>query len=150
MPQPQTSIIIAIDDANSAGRALDYGLEMAETLKLPVRLVHVARSQKDHGSDVRRLNLKDIEDAAGGIPEYELGAALLDRALERAGERQVEVEPVLLGGEPVNALLRYLEDCDRPMLFVGRRGGGAVKQMLLGSVSDALIRHAKCPVVVVS
>ena len=89
----QTSIIIAIDDANSAGRALDYGLEMAETLKLPVRLVHVARSQEDHGADVRRLKLDEIQNAANGIPEYELGAALLDRALERAGERQVEVEP---------------------------------------------------------
>ncbi len=145
-----TSITIAIDDAGSAGRALDYGLEMAETLKLPVRLVHVARSRTDHGAEVRRLDLAEIQKAAGGIPEYEMGAALLDRALQRAGQRRVDVEPVLLGGDPVNALLRYLDDCDKPMLFVGRRGGGPVRQMLLGSVSDALVRHAACPVVVVS
>ncbi len=150
MALPYTSIVIAIDDAGSAGRALDYGLEMAETLRLPVRLVHVARPPSTHAADVRRIDLGDIERAADGIPEYEIGAALLDRALERAGERKVDVEPVLLGGEPADALLRYLKECDRPLLFMGRRGQGRLEQLLLGSVSDRIIRHADCPVTVIS
>lgn len=145
-----TSIIIAIDDAGSAGRALDYGLETAEALLLPVRLVHVVASGDHHAADVRRIDIEDIGQAAGGFPEHELGAALIERALERAGQRRVEVEGVLLGGEPAATLLRYLDECDRPMLVVGRRGGGRVREWLLGSVSDKLTRHARCPVMVVS
>jgi nucleotide-binding universal stress UspA family protein len=145
-----TSIVIAIDDAGSAGRALDYGLEMAEALRLPVRIVHAARLPDSHAADVRLIDRKDIEQSASTIPEYELAAELLDRAMARAGERQIEIEPVLLGGEPADALLRYLKDCDRPMLFVGRRGQGRIAELLLGSVSDKLIRHAQCPVFVIS
>lgn len=145
-----TSIIIAIDDAGSAGRALDYGLEVAETLLLPVRLVHVVRSGSKHAAEVRRIDLNDIAEAANGFPEHELGAALLDRALRRAGERKVEVEAVLLDGDPADSLLRYLDQCDRPMLVVGRRGQGLLRELLLGSVSDKLVRHAHCPVMVIS
>jgi nucleotide-binding universal stress UspA family protein len=145
-----TSIIIAIDDAGSAGRALDYGLETAEALLLPVRLVHVVRSTDHHAAGVRRINLDDIGQAAGSYPGHQLGAELLDRALARAGARKVEVEPVLLDGEPTATLLRYLAECDQPMLVVGRRGQGRLRELLLGSVSDQLVRLARCPVMVVS
>lgn len=145
-----TSIVIAIDDAGSAGRALDRGLELAEALRLPVRLVHVARLSQAHSADVRRIHIADIEQAAGGQPEFELAADLLNRSLARAGEREVEIEPVLLGGEPADALLRYLKECDRPILVMGRRGQGRLAELLLGSVSDQVIRHAECPVMVVS
>ena len=145
-----TSIVIAIDDAGNAGRALDRGLELAEALRLPVRLVHVATTAQSHGAEVRRIDFNDIDQVAGGQPEYELAAELLKRALARGGERAVEIEPVVLGGDPADAMLRYLDECDRPILVVGRRGQGQLAQLLLGSVSDKLIRHAKCPVMVVS
>ncbi|MCC5866026.1 MAG: universal stress protein [Wenzhouxiangella sp.] len=145
-----TSIVIAIDDAGSAGRALDRGLELAEALRLPVRLVHVARTAPNHSAEVRRIDINDIGQVAGGQPEYELAAELLKRALARGGERAVEIEPVVLGGDPADAMLRYLDDCDRPILVVGRRGQGQLAQLLLGSVSDKLVRHAKCPVMVIS
>lgn len=145
-----TSVIIAIDDAGSAGRALDYGLETAEALMLPVRLVHVVRHGNAHSAEIRRINHDDISAAARGYPEHEQGAAILDRALDRAGQRRVEVEAVLLDGEPATSLLRYLDECDRPMLVVGRRGQGRLQELLLGSTSDKLVRHARCPVMVVS
>ncbi|MFU8830536.1 MAG: universal stress protein [Wenzhouxiangella sp.] len=146
----RTSVVIAVDEAGNAGRAVDYGLAMAEALRLPVRLVHVAAGRDLHVSGVRQVDLARIEQAADGMPEYELGARLLDQTLSRVGERQVEIEPVLLGGDPAEALLRYLDECDRPMLIMGRRGQSRIQALLLGSVSDKVVRHARCPVIVVS
>lgn len=146
----RTSIVIAVDDAGSAGRALDYGLEMAESLQVPVRIVHVATLRDPHRTDYQQLDLEQINRAADGMPELEIGAALLDRAMERAGKRQIEMEPVLLAGDPTDCLLRFLDECDKPMLFVGRRGQSRLRELILGSVSDKLVRHAKCPVFVIS
>lgn len=147
----QTSIVIAVDDAGSASRALDCGLEMAETLRLPVRIVHVARPAAFRSADVQRIDLDEIGGAAAPhVPEFELAVNLLERALARAEERKLEVEPVLLGGEPAEALLQFLDECDRPMLVMGRRGQSRIQELLLGSVSDQVIRHARCPVIVVS
>lgn len=145
-----TSLLIGIDESASAQRALAYGLGLAESLKLPVRVIHAARSPSTSGGDYGRIDLKAIHEAAGDPPEYLLGAALLERALEQAKQRRVSVEAVLLSGDPADALLRYAADCDRPILVLGRRGHGLLQEILLGSVSDKMLRLAKCPVMVVN
>ena len=144
-----TSLLIAIDDSAGAERALSYGLALAESLKLPVRVIHAARSPDPSAGDYGRIDLKALHEAAGDPPEYQLGAALLERALDQARQRQVSVEAVLLSGDPAMALLRYAAECDRPILVLGRRGRGLLQEMLLGSVSDKTLRLAKCPVTVV-
>lgn len=147
----QTSIVIAIDDAGSARRALDYGLELAETLRLPVRVVHVARPAAFRSAEAQRIDLGEVgSESKPRVPEFELAVDLLERALARAEARSIEVEPVLLGGDPADGLLSFLDECDRPMLVMGRRGQSRIQELLLGSVSDQVIRHARCPVIVIS
>ncbi len=150
MPFNYTSVLIAVDDSDSAGRALDFGLDLAENLRLPVRIVHATQARHGRAGEVRTIQYEELQEAAGSIPEYELASAVLERALGRAGERAVSVEPVLLSGDPAEALLRYAAECDRPMLVVGRRGRGRLQGLLMGSVSDKTVRLTKCPVVVVN
>ncbi|MEE4640061.1 MAG: universal stress protein [Wenzhouxiangella sp.] len=149
MPFQHTSVLVAVDDSESADRALDFALELAETLRLPVRIVHATRPRHGRSGEVRTIDYEEVQKAAAGIPEYELASAVLERALERAGQRAVSVEPVLLSGDPAEALLRYAAECDRPMLVVGRRGRGRLQGLLMGSVSDKTVRLARCPVIVI-
>lgn len=144
-----TSLLIAVDDSDSAGRALEYGLNLAERLRLPVRIIHVTRAPDATADYFRRIDLKAIHTIAGDPPEVVLGAALLERALDRAGAWRIEVEGVLLSGDPADALLRYAAECDRPILVLGRRGRGLLQELFLGSVSDKTVRLAKCPVMVI-
>lgn len=145
-----TSVLIAVDDSDSAGRALDFGLDLAEILRLPVRVIHATQSRNARSGEVRTIDYEEVQKAAGSIPDYELAATVLERALQRAGERAVSVEPVLLSGDPAEALLRYAAECDRPMLVVGRRGRGRLQGLLMGSVSDKTVRLAKCPLMVIN
>ena len=144
MPFKHTSVLVAVDDSDSAGRALDFALKLAESLRLPLRIVHATRPTFGRAGEVRTLDYEQMQEAAGGIPEYELAAAVLDRALEQAGQRAVSVEPVLLSGDPAEALLRYAAECDRPTTSIGRLQG-----LLMGSVSDKTVRLARCPVFVI-
>jgi len=50
-------------------------------------------------------------------------------------------------GQPRTALLDAASDAQ--LLVVGARGRGGVRGMLLGSVSEAMLHHASCPVGVV-
>jgi nucleotide-binding universal stress UspA family protein len=53
-------------------------------------------------------------------------------------------------GSAASAAERLLEESeDARMLVVGRRGTGRVLCTVLGSVSSALVSHARCPVLVV-
>ncbi|MBV8160425.1 MAG: universal stress protein [Acidimicrobiia bacterium] len=65
------------------------------------------------------------------------------RALGGAVERRVEI------GDPAAEISRVAEDEGVGVIVVGSHGSGFVKRVLLGSVSQHLLHHAPCPVLIV-
>jgi nucleotide-binding universal stress UspA family protein len=59
----------------------------------------------------------------------------------------VDVTSAIEEGNPAEVLIERSKECD--LLVVGSRGHGGFAGMLLGSVSQHLVAHAHCPVVVV-
>ena len=62
-------------------------------------------------------------------------------------DNRLEIETQLLHSAPVPTLVDMSKDAD--MVVVGPRRLGAVRSVLLGSVSTGLIHHAHCPVAVI-
>src|SRR5207244_12901392 len=74
--------------------------------------------------------------------------ALIDRVLtEVGGAEGVDVERSVIEDSPARALREAAQDAD--LVVVGTRGLGGVSGLLLGSVSQQVVHHAPCPVVVV-
>ena len=55
----------------------------------------------------------------------------------------------LLEGPEAEAILKAAEDLHADLILMGTRGFGAVKGLLIGSVSRKVIHYASCPVMVV-
>ncbi|MHB8870425.1 MAG: universal stress protein [Thermoleophilia bacterium] len=74
---------------------------------------------------------------------------VLQRAVARAAELQPQVacEGKAIEGQPAAVLLEEAQGAD--MIVVGSRGHGEIASLLLGSVSQQIVHHAPCPVVVV-
>lgn len=51
-------------------------------------------------------------------------------------------------GEVVKELVELAEELEIDLIVVGTRGRGIVGRALMGSVSDSVVRHVRCPVVV--
>ena len=52
-------------------------------------------------------------------------------------------------GDPDDEILRFCEEQgDVGLLVLGSRGLGPVRRRLMGSVSESVVRHAHCPVLV--
>jgi nucleotide-binding universal stress UspA family protein len=74
--------------------------------------------------------------------------AQLDRQVrEIFGDREARVERRVVEDLPANAVLEAAADAD--LVVVGSRGRGGLKGMLLGSVSQKVVHHSPCPVVVI-
>jgi nucleotide-binding universal stress UspA family protein len=71
-----------------------------------------------------------------------------DDAAATVKELQPSVEAVAVQGHPADVLVE--QGADAEMIVVGRRGLGGFKSLLLGSVSQQVVQHATCPVVVVN
>ena len=89
-------------------------------------------------------------DLPGQVEALREGAAAeLEAAVDEAfsGAPPAEIERMLVDGDAAEAL--EAESSSADLVVVGSRGRGALAAALLGSVSEHVIGHAECPVVVV-
>ena len=77
------------------------------------------------------------------------GKAILDDMLEVANAQGVEARTELLRGHPAQKVLDYAATFQPSMIIVGNRGMNAARSALVGSVSSAISRKARHPVLVV-
>ena len=73
----------------------------------------------------------------------------LNEARALAEERGIDARVVRLAGEPAKAIAAYADELDADLLVLGSRGLGSVTGALAGSVSHALLKRLKRPVVIV-
>ncbi|KAI8087766.1 uncharacterized protein B0P05DRAFT_532235 [Gilbertella persicaria] len=73
----------------------------------------------------------------------------LSTVVEWFASKGIKVNPEILSGEPGETLKDYAEANQIDLVIVGSRGLGFFKRQLIGSVSDYLMHHLKCSVLVV-
>ena len=71
------------------------------------------------------------------------------RAAERLHNAGLLVSPVVIEGDPKEALVQEARTWNADTIFIGARGLGRIERLLLGSVSSATVGHAPCTVEVV-
>jgi len=71
------------------------------------------------------------------------------KILEKARARDLDVKTDMAVGHPGEQIIHraQLEKID--LIIVGRRGRSMISRMMLGSVSEHVLRYAHCPVMVV-
>ncbi len=52
----------------------------------------------------------------------------------------------LITGEPASAIARFADDENIDIIVMGTHGRTGLSRLLMGSVAEAVVRHAKCPV----
>jgi nucleotide-binding universal stress UspA family protein len=78
------------------------------------------------------------------------GRRLLEEQAELISEAGGKIaETYLCMGSPVDQILCVAEEIDARLIVMGSRGLGGVKRILMGSVSEGVIHHTRCPVLVV-
>ncbi len=75
--------------------------------------------------------------------------AIAQALVERGREVGVPVSFLVWDGDPGDMIVAAAESEHADMVVVGSHGRGAVGRLFLGSVSEHVVRHAPCPVLVV-
>ena len=77
------------------------------------------------------------------------GQAILDDAQKLLGSSIIKVHKELIEGSEAEAILTVTKKNQADLIVMGTRGFGAVKGLLIGSVSRKVIHLSACPVMVV-
>jgi nucleotide-binding universal stress UspA family protein len=148
-PMTIRKILATFDFSEAAGRAVAWAHQLARTSGAKLEVVHVHPELYD-GRGNPQFGLP--WPSAGQEERYlhflaqELKSALASLIGAEAAEAvQVHIQH----GDPVKGVLATVEQCGADMLCLGATGKGAVQRVVLGSVSESLLRRSTIPVLVV-
>ena len=138
-----TRVLLATDGSEDAAAATWAAAHIARRSGAELHLVHVSEFVAPREFVGVALRLKSPFVSA------ERGRQLLEEqeAIVREAGGAVAVSH-LKTGPPVEGILKVCYEVGADLVVVGSRGLGGVKRLLLGSVSEGLVHHARCPVLV--
>ena len=146
--RPLRSVTIGLDGSLSARVALDYFAGLPLLADLALRLVGVVEPLRYPSVDLLSPQLvelmKEYEDERRVELERVLAAAVADLR-----GRVRTISTTTLVGQAAPSILGEAAKQPSDLIVVGARGLGTVKRLLLGSVSESVLRHASCPVLIV-
>ena len=138
-------IIAAVDRSDYADRVIEFTRRLAEGRQAEVLLIQVAPREPDvFGQQLVRKVITDP------VPE-ELRdrRELLDRCADGLDAAGVGCETLLIRGKPAATIVREAQRWGAEMIVIGSQGRDMLYRKTLGSVSEEVVRSARCPVLVV-
>lgn len=140
------TIVVPLDRTRFGEQAIPAAVSVAKKTGGCVHLVRVFEPLVVRPAfDVLPLYDPSWERDVRRAEEMEV-ATLADVVRRRAG---VEVRQAVIAGPVVDALLRYATDVGADLVVMCTHGRSGVGRLVLGSVAEAVVRRARCPVMLV-
>ena len=140
-----SGITVGIDGSAHSSRALEWALNEAAVRHAAVTVLTVHSVAMNAWTGTPIILPQDPAD----LEESRLAAEeMTAKALSQLGDAQPSSVTVrVIIGFPAPALIEASRTAD--LMVVGSRGGGGFGKLLVGSVSNQVVHHAHCPIVVV-
>ncbi len=155
-----TKILLATDGSSEAEWAARTAVDLSQKTDSELHLIHVM--------DVAKvgLSMAVLYSEATDPEGVKLPDPVLEKDLERSAKQEgrevleAEVQRVrsaggivaqshLMMGEVEREIVHLAENLGAGLIVMGSRGRRGMRRALMGSVSDCVVRHAHCPVLVV-
>src|SRR5215211_5524123 len=150
-----TKILLATDGSEEAALAARIAADLAQKTVSELHVVHARLMLPYTGyypaETLTTSSIIDEEEARQRVVRW------LDEQIERIEAEGGNVAQAYLRlGRPEERIItvaeeiaKLAEEIEAGLIVIGSRGLGGIRRALMGSVSDSVVRHAHCPVLVV-
>jgi len=138
-------ILCPTDFSEFSHHALDVSLVLAKWYRSEVAVVHVIPKVLMPPQEFPYVQAP----VAVGTEERERAFAELGQFVHKARESGITTEVVLEDGDPVPVILEFTKKLPADLIVLGSHGRSGVDRLLLGSVTEKLLRKSTVPVLTV-
>ncbi len=137
-----TKILLATDGSKEAQLARTTAIDLTESTNSELHVVTVAPGYPSY--DIHNPSvIEGLREQAENILDEQ--AAKIEQEGGQVAEKHLRIAERYRAQQ----IVRVAEDISAGLIVMGSRGPGGVRRALMGSVSDSVVRHAHCPVLVV-
>jgi nucleotide-binding universal stress UspA family protein len=134
-------ILFAHDGGMLAERALVYLEHVAQVEQAEVIVLHAYQIPERYTT---------VEGYEALRAQYEaIGKEIVDDAVGQLQERDINARGLVLPGDSARVILETAAREEVSLIVIGTRGPSNMAELVVGSVSVEVLRHASCPVLVV-
>jgi nucleotide-binding universal stress UspA family protein len=147
---PEQPILAPVDFSGHSETALLYAAELADTMAVPLTVLHVVHDPSEapgyYAVKGRKKQLRRMEDVAADMMDEFIGRVRKAhpecKALETA-------ETLLVVGLPVTRILETAHKIAARMIVMGSQGRTGLKHIMLGSKAEQVVNLSPVPVTIV-
>jgi nucleotide-binding universal stress UspA family protein len=138
-----SKILVPVDGSEYSLRALDTAIYLAKKIDANITAMHVIENLPTVYVESQKV-LNDL------LAKYRAESEnILDKCKQIAEKSDVKIETVIGEGDAASNIVVYARNGGFDTIIMGSRGVGSFKEMVLGSVSNKVLHHAKCSVMIV-
>ena len=131
---------MAVDGSESAKKAFEKSIYLAQKCNSNLDLVHVIQCELGGDSATTFEIIEDLKNKAKKmLEEYEI----------QATKNCISIQIMVTQGDPAQVIIELAKAKSYDLIIMGTRGRTAFQELLIGSVSQKVMHHASCPVMVV-
>ncbi len=143
------NILVCIDGSENSEKAAQAACELAAKYGSKITLIDVFTPVPTYSSHIAAVEMSpayeefdpNIEEKMHRSAEFKSGKIFADAGLKYETRREL--------GHPVDKIVDAAKEINADLIVLGSRGMGGFQRFLLGSVSDGVLHHAHCPVLIV-
>jgi len=134
------NILVAVDGSESAKKAFEKSIYLAQKCNSRIDLVHVVQCEVGGDSANTFEKIDELKEKAKKmLEEYKI----------QASSKNVPIQITVMQGDPAKVIIELAKAKNYDLIIMGTRGRTAFQELLIGSVSQKVMHHASCPVMVV-
>lgn len=152
-------IIVAIDRSEASTQVFDEALALAQADGADLMLLHVLSAEEEGSPDIYLMPSVESYPAlrANSWEFYQKqwqafenqGLELLRSHTDAATAAGVRTEFTQVSGSPGRTICNFARTWSADLIVMGRRGRSGFSELILGSVSNYVLHHAPCSVLIV-
>jgi nucleotide-binding universal stress UspA family protein len=133
-------ILVAIDGSEFSDNVLDQAISMGKICNSEIFVISVVELYPEMIAVAPALEEKLSKDAR----------QTLDKAKRRVDSENIPCETIVrTGGKPHEFIVQEAKEREIDLIVMGTRGKSGLKRIFMGKVTERVIGHAPCPVIVV-
>ena len=135
-----SKILVAVDGSESAKKAFEKSIYLAQKCSSKIDLVHVVQCELGGDSATTFELIDELKNKA---------QKMLEEYKNQAAKNNVSIQIMVTQGDPAKVIIELAKAKSYDLIIMGTRGRTPFQELLIGSVSQKVMHHASCPVMVV-
>jgi nucleotide-binding universal stress UspA family protein len=141
-----TKILLATDGSRDAELARTTAVDMATSTDSELHVVTVAPGYPSVDVNIPQV-VEQLHTQAEKVLQEQVEK--IEQAGGKVAQKHLKIADPMGERHRAQQIVRVAEEIGAGLIVIGSRGRGGVRRALMGSVSDSVVRHAHCPVLVV-